>query len=78
MGFSHATATKLVALLTPLLVSAATRTVTISVDASISEGPLKPLNQFFGCDEPNYAYFPHGQELLADIGNLSSTQSYFR
>jgi len=78
MRLSYTTATKLVALLTPLLVPAATRKVTTSVDASVTEGPLKPLNQFFGCDEPNYAYFPHGQELLADIGNLSSTQSYFR
>jgi len=78
MAFSYITALRLVALFATPLTSAAARKVTISVDASVSEGPLKPLNQFFGCDEPNYAYYPHGQELLADIGNLSSTQSFFR
>lgn len=68
----------LVAVLIPGLSAAAVRQVKISVDASISEGPLKPVNQFFGCDEPNYAYYPNGQQLLGDLGNLSSTQTYFR
>lgn len=56
----------------------AIRKVTITVDVSTTQGPLTPLNQFFGCDEPNYAYYPHGSELLSDLGNLSSTQTFFR
>jgi xylan 1,4-beta-xylosidase len=67
----------LVALLSTTALSE-TRKVTITVDASTSQGPLTPLNQFFGCDEPNYAYYPHGSELLASLGNLSSTQTFFR
>lgn len=52
--------------------------VTISVDASQTLGPWVPINQYFGCDEPNYAYYPHGQTLMKEIGSIGSRQTYFR
>lgn len=52
--------------------------VTISVDASRTLGPWVPINQYFGCDEPNYAYYPHGQALMKEIGSIGSQQTYFR
>jgi xylan 1,4-beta-xylosidase len=44
--------------------------VTISVDAAQSKGELRPIWQFFGCDEPNYAYMKDGKKLLAELGQL--------
>jgi xylan 1,4-beta-xylosidase len=52
--------------------------VAITVDASQTHGPLKPIYRFFGADEPNYAYMEDGQKLLEDIGNLGPAQPYFR
>lgn len=79
MGYLSAT-NVVVALLSwsTLPSTAIARTVTVTVNAGESLGAFKPVNQFFGCDEPNFAYYPHGQELLGDLGNLSSTQTYFR
>lgn len=58
--------------------AAAARAVTVSVDASQELGAWKSINQFFGCDEPNFAYYPQGQELLKELGNVSKSQTYFR
>ena len=53
--------------------------VTISVDASQSLGEWTAVNRFFGCDEPNYAYYPKGKALMKEIGALSkNTQTFFR
>jgi xylan 1,4-beta-xylosidase len=52
--------------------------VSIHVDAASDEGPLPPIWRFFGCDEPNYATMPHGQKLLAELGELRPKQVYFR
>ncbi|KAI1339435.1 glycoside hydrolase family 39 protein [Xylariaceae sp. FL0016] len=57
---------------------AAARSVTITVNASEVLGPWIPLNRFFGCDEPNFAYYPRGQELLGELGAVSKSQTYFR
>lgn len=77
MGY-FAIAAAFLAIFGPRISDAAPRQVKISVNASQSQGLLKPVNQFFGCDEPNYAYYPNGQQLLGDLGNLSATQTYFR
>lgn len=52
--------------------------VTITVDASRSAGPLKPVWRFFGADEPNYATMKDGQKLLEHLGELKPKQVYFR
>lgn len=52
--------------------------VTITVDASRPLGELKPIWRFFGADEPNYAYLPDGNKLLAELGQLGQPQVYFR
>lgn len=60
----------------PLLVTA--NPVTITVNASYPLSPLTPIYRFFGCDEPNYAYYPHGHSLLKELGSLGPAQTYFR
>lgn len=52
--------------------------VAIRVDAAKSPGALKPIWRFFGADEPNYAYLPHGRKLLADLGALAPGRVFFR
>jgi xylan 1,4-beta-xylosidase len=52
--------------------------VSMRVDASSSSGPLKPIWRFFGADEPNYAYMPHGQKLIADQGRLLPNRVFYR
>ena len=55
-------------------------TAHIEVDCARSEGSLPPFSLFFGCDEPNYAYYPHGSGLLETIGTLGGKhkQTFFR
>jgi len=52
--------------------------VTIRVDATKSTGELKPIWRFFGADEPNYAYMKNGKKLVAELGELTPKQVYFR
>lgn len=52
--------------------------VSINVDASVSLGELKPVWRFFGADEPNYSTMPNGRKLMAELGELSPQQVYFR
>lgn len=52
--------------------------VHIRVDVSKTLGELKPIWRFFGADEPNYAYMPHGQKLLGELGEMAPNQVYFR
>jgi xylan 1,4-beta-xylosidase len=42
------------------------------------DGPLVPVWNYFGFDEPNYAYAPNGQKLLGELGHLSSQPVYIR
>lgn len=69
-------ATRLLALALPVLV--ASREVSITVDASQSRGPWHPINRFFGADEPNFATYPQGANLLQQLGAASKHQTYFR
>jgi len=52
--------------------------VHIQIDAAKPIGPLKPIWRFFGADEPNYAYMPHGRELLGELGELKKDEVFFR
>jgi xylan 1,4-beta-xylosidase len=52
--------------------------VTMSVDAATSTGPLKPIWRFFGADEPNYAYMKDGKKLIADMGKLAPKRVFYR
>lgn len=52
--------------------------VVIDVDASKSQGELKPIWRFFGADEPNYAYMRDGRKLLGELGKLGPQTAYFR
>jgi len=52
--------------------------VVIRVDAATDHGELRPIWRFFGADEPNYAYMPHGQKLLAELGELAPQSVFFR
>jgi xylan 1,4-beta-xylosidase len=61
-----------VSLLVFLLPLHAQTPVTIRVDAARSLGPLAPVWDYFGYDEPNYTYAPHGRELIEELAALSA------
>ncbi len=54
------------------------RVVAMHVQADNVRGELQPIWRFFGADEPNYAYMPAGQHLLAELGQLCPRQTFFR
>jgi xylan 1,4-beta-xylosidase len=56
----------------------APQSVSIQVHADRSQGTLLPIWNYFGYDEPNYTYAPHGQELLGELGALASAPAYVR
>ncbi len=45
--------------------------VTIRVNAAQTQGLLRPIWAYFGYDEPNYTYAPHGKELISELAALS-------
>ena len=46
--------------------------VVIRVDAGQSLGPLNPVWNYFGYDEPNYTYAQHGRELIGSYYRVQS------
>src|SRR6266568_4843473 len=44
--------------------------VIIQVRADHTLAPLKPVWAYFGYDEPNYTYAPHGRELIGELAAL--------
>ncbi|GME43689.1 beta-xylosidase [Neofusicoccum parvum] len=69
----------LILLVQPWLLTAfAHRIVHVSVKTTKRLGPLTAINRFFGCDEPNFAYYPDGHALLSELGSLGPAQTYFR
>jgi xylan 1,4-beta-xylosidase len=52
--------------------------VTIHVHADQSEGPLRPIWNFWGYDEPNYTYAANGKKLLRELAALSPEPVYIR
>ncbi len=44
--------------------------VALAVDAGERGDPITPIWNWFGYDEPNYSYLPHGRRLLDNLGAL--------
>ena len=43
-----------------------------------SEGPLPPVWNYFGYDEPNYTYAPNGRKLLSELAAANAAPVYVR
>ena len=56
----------------------AQESVTIKVDASLTQGPVKAIWTYFGYDEPNYTYMTHGRELITELAGLTHRPVYIR
>jgi xylan 1,4-beta-xylosidase len=52
--------------------------VDIQVHADQSDGPLPPIWNYFGYDEPNYTYAPNGKKLLGELAALSPVPVHIR
>ena len=52
--------------------------VQIEVDARNNLGECREIWRFFGADEPNYAYMPHGTKLIGQLGELRPGRVFFR
>ena len=62
----------------PCLSQQSSLNVSIHVEADKSEGPLAPIWNYFGYDEPNYTYAPNGQKLLGELSAMSPSPVYVR
>ncbi|HTS65714.1 MAG TPA: hypothetical protein VMH28_27010 [Candidatus Acidoferrales bacterium] len=51
--------------------SLAAQPVRIQVDATARIAPYRHITSYFGYDEPNYTYMPHGRKLIAELAALS-------
>ena len=52
--------------------------VTIRVDTTVKVGSMHPFWAWFGHDEPNYTYTPHGKTLLSALQELSPVPVFMR
>lgn len=56
--------------------------IIVSVHAGQPQSEYHPIWNYFGADEPNYAYAPNGEKLLAELSSLQSSRpkspTYFR
>lgn len=52
--------------------------VSIQVHFDQPDGPLSPIWNYFGYDEPNYTYAPNGKKLLGELVALSPVPVYVR
>ncbi len=52
--------------------------VKIQVHADQPDGPLPPIWNYFGFDEPNYTYGPNGKKLLGELAALSPVPVHIR
>ena len=52
--------------------------VQIRVDLIKSEGPYKPITDWFGYDEANYTTMTYGRQLLGELHDLSPVPVYIR
>jgi xylan 1,4-beta-xylosidase len=68
----------ILALGVPSWSQAAPEIVNIQVNVDQSQGPLPPIWNYFGYDEPNYTYAPNGKKLLGELAGLSPTPAYVR
>ncbi len=53
-------------------------TVRVTVQADRPDGSFPSVWNYFGYDEPNYSYAPHGQKLLRELSALSFHPAYVR
>lgn len=56
----------------------AAESVAIHVHADQSDGPIHPIWNYFGYDEPNYTYATNGKKLLGELAALSPVPVYVR
>jgi xylan 1,4-beta-xylosidase len=52
--------------------------IRVRVHAANPIGVYTPIWNYFGADEPNYLYSPHGKKLLGELSALSAAPVYFR
>jgi xylan 1,4-beta-xylosidase len=52
--------------------------VNIQVQVDQSDGPLSPVWNYFGYDEPNYTYAPNGRKLLVELAAANVASVYVR
>jgi len=52
--------------------------INILVHADQPDGPMIPIWNYFGYDEPNYTYAPQGKKLLGELAALSPSPVYIR
>ncbi|MFP5207626.1 MAG: GH39 family glycosyl hydrolase [Acidobacteriota bacterium] len=52
--------------------------VAVQVDLASSEGAFRPITNWFGMDESNYASMPYGLQLLRELHDLSPSPIYIR
>jgi xylan 1,4-beta-xylosidase len=64
--------------LSQLALLASAKHAHISFDASKVIEPWTVVNRFFGCDEADLAFYPHGEKQLKELGQLSTQQTHFR
>lgn len=56
----------------------ASQTVRIQVQFDHPDGPMAPVWNYFGYDEPNYTYAPNGRKLLGELATLDASPVYVR
>ena len=54
------------------------QSVSIQVQFDQSEGPISPVWNYFGYDEPNYTYAPNGKKLLGELAAVNAKPVYVR
>ena len=54
------------------------KNVNVLVQFDQSQGPLSPLWNYFGYDEPNYTYAANGRKLLGELSALAPQPAYVR
>jgi len=55
-----------------------TQKINVEVHADQPDGPMIPIWNYFGYDEPNYTYSPNGKKLLGELAALSPAPVYIR
>jgi|HubBroStandDraft_6_1064221.scaffolds.fasta_scaffold00336_7 xylan 1,4-beta-xylosidase len=66
-------------LISPLCLSQqAAQNVSIHVQFDQFEGPIAPVWNYFGYDEPNYTYASNGKKLLGELAALNAAPVYVR
>jgi xylan 1,4-beta-xylosidase len=62
----------------PAPADAASSPVHVQVDLTRSEGAFRPITNWFGMDESNYASMPYGRQLMRELHDLSPSPIYIR